>query len=933
MKPTSRALLLCASLLPLPLLAATAPAALTGDAWTYADLADRSYKNSRFGDALKEVNAALRLRPDLAQLHLLKVYTLQKLHRPDDARKAAQAALDAGAQHPALQAEARQPAATAAAAAPARAAPSAYQKGYPIATKAYEALNANRLQDAQRLAEQAFRIDPSQGAWALVWIDALEGQEKWSEASQVASTAIALGAPNRGDLDGRRQAHQRRLSNVPAQQAYLALSQNRNAEAIALARQAVSLAPSLAPHRLLLLTALLQDKQYAGAEQATSEALEEDDENSLMRVMRAYLRQLGGNVEGAREDFDEVLAQDWLDDEQLRNIRLIAIDAALADNDPVRAQTLLEPMEASDEAANKRRQQLAHTKPRPKALTVALYPMPVMSCSLGTYGTQCELLPADAQPDTQGPATLAYAAYTRQDYAEAISQARLAAEQDPANPELQRLLTTALSAGNQAQMLEAQQRLSVALAQAPGNADLLMQRGYLYQRLREPGLALEDFRAARRTGKVPPTVVLDEAYALSAMGDNPAAVGRLRHAIDMDDAGTLDFDEQQRFNTRSAIAGLDREWGATVTLGYRGARPTTSIDGAAQSTAGDTLFSTAELYWRPTKFNNQYGMLDVYGRLTNTLYDEGSSYRSSRMVDPCNGESTAFNGDTNTSRSVTGFPSTIGALGVRYLLADTGLTFGLERRFFIGSATREGDVYPASDSDRCAIQKAVNAANEAPNNNAIRGTLTRYKLGDSAGSWLSYITYGFYRGTELRRGDNSWWTTSAYSQLGYLLEDNAASYTVHDVDARGKASRVLAEGKGRLRREQVFLSNELRFGRSYRLDSVSPNLVVFPHLVGAADWNWQKDQAKDLKITHSNINDNDGSVAAALPGNDLSLTSDARTWSLGVGPGVAVRYWFREDHYNAPRSYLDWSMQYRFPIGGGNTEQAKGLFMNLTLSY
>ncbi|MBV6288892.1 NfrA family protein [Pseudomonas aegrilactucae] len=899
MSPNTRALLLraalCSGLLPLPALAA--PAQLTGEAWFQADLAERSYANSRFGDALKEVNAALTLRPDVPELHLRKVYTLQKLGRPGDARKAAQAALASGLNDTALQAEARTPAASVASR-PARAALTPYQKAYPLAKRAYEALNADRPQDAQRDAEQAFRIDPSQGAWALLWVDALEAQEKWGEASQAASTSIALGAPNRSDLEGRRQAHSRRHAVDCAQRAYLALSQQRNAEAQRLAREAIERAPDVASYRLLLLNTLLQDHDYTAAETVATEALAEDDESTIMRVWRAYLRQLQGHAQAAREDFDAVLAQDWLDEEQRRNVRLIAIDAALADNDSKRAASLLAPLAPDDDAANKRRKQLKPSRRAPQPLNTTLYPMPSMSCTDGFYGTQCELLPADTQPGSQDNATQAYAAYARQDYAEAITQARLAAEQDPGNAELQRLLTTTLSAGNRRQMREAEQQLSAALAQTPQNADLLMQRGYLYQRLRQPGLALQDFRSARRTGKVPGTVVLNEAYAMAAMGDNPSAVRRLRHAIDMDDAGTLDLDENQRFNTRSTIAGLDREWGASATLSYRGARPTTSIENAAQSTAGDSLSNTSELYWRPTQLNNRHGMLDVYGRLTNTLYDEGSRYRATRNVDPCKGSSEPFNGATSTSRSVTGFPSTVGAIGVRYLLADTGLTFGLERRFFIGSATREGDIYPSSNSDRCAAQ----------------GTQASYKLGKSAGSWLHYITYGFYRGTELRPDESSWWTTSLYSQLGYLYEDNAADFTLREVDTRGKATEVVGEEKGRLRRQQVFLSNELRFGRSFRLPAASPNLVAFPHVVGAADWSWQKDQA------------------AASEGK-ASLTRDPRTWSLGAGPGVALRYWFREDHYNAPRSYLDASVQYRFPIGGGNTEQAKGLFMNLTLSY
>jgi hypothetical protein len=52
-----------------------------------------------------------------------------------------------------------------------------------------------------------------------------------------------------------------------------------------------------------------------------------------------------------------------------------------------------------------------------------------------------------------------------------------------------------------------------------------------------------------------------------------------------------------------------------------------------------------------------------------------------------------------------------------------------------------------------------------------------------------------------------------------------------------------------------------------------------------------------------------------------------------VGPGFNVRYWFREDHYNAPRSYLDFGVQYRTSLGGGESDRAKGWFMNMTLSY
>lgn len=917
------ALLCCASISP----AAAAPEVpLQGVAWEQADQAYRSYQGGRYRDALQQVDAALALRPDVARLNLLKVYTLQKLGRRNEARQAAQRALKRGVRDPGLQAAVVNLQSNPAAGnGPATSA--AYQKGFPLATKAYAAYNAGDMPAAERDAERAFRTDPSQGPWALLWLDSLEAQQRWPQAAEAAGTAIALGAPNTSDLEARRQTLKRRMAVRPAEQAYQALIANRPGDAVPLAREAVSLAPDISSHRLLLVTVLLLDNQPAAAEQAADDALEVDDESTVMLVMRAYLRQFQGKAQVANDDFDAAMAQDWLDEEQLRNVRLIAIDAALAAGDSARAQGLLTPLDANDEAVARRLQTL-HDDRRPSAaLNLSNYPAPRQSCQDTPYGTQCELLPADAG-GAAGPASEAYAAYARQDYQEAIRQARKATEQDPDNLEFQRLLTTALAAGNDQQAAEAEQRLSDAIARTPSDAELLMQRGYLRMRTAQPARAREDFRAARDTGKAPKTVILDEAYALSSMGDKPAAVRKLKHAIDMDDHGTLDLNDEQRYNTRSAITGFDREWGATVTTSYRGARPSTTIANAGQSSAGDSVVSTAELYWRPSQFNDQNGVLEVYGRLSNTLWDEGGKFKSQGAIDPCS-KASLPDGGSSDSKSVSGFPSTIGSLGVRYLLSDTGFTFGLERRFLIGSATREGTANPAKNSDRCDVQNSIQSANEDRAENSIapiNGALLNYKLKDGAGGWLAYATYGFYRGTDLRMNETSWWTVDAYSQLGYSLEDNSASYTLYDVDNQGSKTDKLAEANGRLKREQLFLSNEIRLGRSFRVAGLSPHFVVFPHIVGAADVIWQKDQATDLHGAS-------GELASVLENKRYSLTRDQGSWSMAAGPGIGLRYWFREDHYHTPRSYLDWTAQYRFAIGGGATERAEGLFMNLTLSY
>ncbi|KAG0766618.1 hypothetical protein G6F22_017801 [Rhizopus arrhizus] len=189
------------------------------------------------------------------------------------------------------------------------------------------------------------------------------------------------------------------------------------------------------------------DNQLQAAEDAATDAMKQDDENTVALVMRAYLRQRQGKTDLANADFDAALKQDWLDDDQRRNIRLIAADASLAAGENARALALVQPLGAKDDAADARIKRARARPAVPATLPVAHYPAPVQDCRDTPYGTSCELLPSDAA-GSGGPASLAYAAYAREDYQEAIAQARKAVEQDPANKELQRLLTTTLAAGN-----------------------------------------------------------------------------------------------------------------------------------------------------------------------------------------------------------------------------------------------------------------------------------------------------------------------------------------------------------------------------------------------------------------------------------------------------------------------------------------------------
>ena len=134
--------------------------------------------------------------------------------------------------------------------------------------------------------------------------------------------------------------------------------------------------------------------------------------------------------------------------------------------------------------------------------------------------------------------------------------------------------------------------------------------------------------------------------------------------------------------------------------------------------------------------------------------------------------------------------------------------------------------------------------------------------------WLAQIGYSLDRGTDLRVDVASWWTTRASAEAG----------------------RYLSSG-------QNYALAELQTGKSFRMGDSHKRWVLFPHLSLAANYE---------------------STAAQRTG-------------VGLGPGVTARYWFREDHYAAPRSYIDLSLQYRARLGGA--ERARGVFLTGTLSY
>ncbi|RYF40359.1 MAG: hypothetical protein EOO25_12790, partial [Comamonadaceae bacterium] len=132
--------------------------------------------------------------------------------------------------------------------------------------------------------------------------------------------------------------------------------------------------------------------------------------------------------------------------------------------------------------------------------------------------------------------------------------------------------------------------------------------------------------------------------------------------------------------------------------------------------------------------------------------------------------------------------------------------------------------------------------------NAVLSVSRVFSRGGTPDDWLAQAAYSLDHGTDLRVDVPSWWTTRVSAEAGHYL-GQSQTYGLASVQA----------------------------GRSLRVERGDGKVVLFPHAVAAAEYN----------------------------------SSYAESLAVGAGPGVSLRYWFREDRYTAPQSYVDFTLQYR----------------------
>ncbi|WP_439893227.1 NfrA family protein (plasmid) [Ralstonia sp. 25C] len=114
---------------------------------------------------------------------------------------------------------------------------------------------------------------------------------------------------------------------------------------------------------------------------------------------------------------------------------------------------------------------------------------------------------------------------------------------------------------------------------------------------------------------------------------------------------------------------------------------------------------------------------------------------------------------------------------------------------------------------------------------------------------------------------------------------------------RWQTWQVYGEAAYFVNQGRLIISSEARYGRTWRVESISDHLTMYPHIVLAGD--------HDNKADHQ--------------------------LALGVGPGINFRYWFRESQYAAPASWLDLTVQYRLPLT--HADRAKGVVARAILWF
>ncbi len=742
-----------------------------------------------------------------------------------------------------------------------------------LAQKVYDQIKAGDSKAAVITAEQAMQKYPGYKKLWEAQANALFAAGRTVDADRVIAQAISRFGLDDGLLVFRENVRNQ-LADEAANNVNRAMEHKDLDAAVLAATQTVVYAPDVMGNRLLLVHLLMTAGRFAEAERAASAAVTMYKDDALPLMMRGYVRQYLGQRTAAVADFDAVLRRADLTAIEQQNYRIIMADAALAAGDPQAVLSLLEPLESKvsgkPDAMLTWRHRTAVLQSATKAdgaVIVAEVLRPLnLDCQASRGGRNCYLSPASAGTD---PAyTLAAATYkeiTNKNYVLALANVRQAVRLDPDNADYLVLLLNTLVLNGQLE--EADGVASEIIARGQPSAQLLAQRGDIRNKLGQKSLAENDFSAALKIDTLP---LSQEMTLLAQLNRKAEARARLDKALKVGES--------------PSASDLDLAYLAvSINADDRASEAFERSDKAKQLSVG-VLQDAA---YTEMRINHDQQAIDYFTRAADVTLSKPLELRSStemqsllamrRNIAQLSREWGANATMSFRGSGAPGFGQSSSAastdsvqLGAELYWRPFGFRnsklFEVYARAFDTPYSRAGGLTGAA-----SLQGSVGIRLKPwAESNLVLSLARLFPIGSKMNSdTLAQVAYFKGEGGELRTDAQDWWTQQYYAEAGRYFQH-----------------------------PQNYATGNARLGRSYRLDNISPDLVAFPHVVLAGDYN-----------------------------NAYTTRS-----AVGVGPGINFRYWYREDTYNSHRSFVDLSLQYRIRISG-DEQRAKGTFLTLQTSY
>ena len=526
-------------------------------------------------------------------------------------------------------------------------------------------------------------------------------------------------------------------------------------------------------------------------------------------------------------------------------------------------------------------------------------------------------------------ATAAYAAIGRNDLADAERQARAAVAAQPDSADAARLLMDVLSRqGNPAAAIAA---ANDAVARGAADADLYAARGFLFQAAQNRAAAVADFTKALND----PAFSADKQRGVRlSVADAAAADGKHQVALDALQplAGERSYDVKAREGFAAfALDKFDQAadaFGIAVVTARNPEERRTALKGQAQAESGrgsaekvreivktlrtESPVCDLDLAYVLLRVNDDAGALAIFegpcaqGMTAAAEMDAG--YAAQRLVR--NPEAIVhfskaldLRGGGNGAEPFD--PET--EFGVRRSIETLSRQFGLNIGAFyradrsaagggnVGQGIAEAYWQPPVIGNRNGrifqlySRLSMNAL--APGASTVQSSSTQAAFGLR---YKPFSDVNFVGAAERlvpigATAVSDWLLRAGYS-IGFNTDIQPTTHYNTSGQIYGEADYLTNQGR-------TIGSIEGRYGIDRRLLASSPNLTASLYVNGSYNYD----------------------------------SAELRSSALAAGPGISLKYWFRESKHRAPASYVQMDIMYRFKVT--RSDRTAGLVLQLSTSF